>query len=288
MSAAFFSVDDFVLYRFVLCSVLCALIALLFLDDFLCANRTEDTERNACSCNEEVESATKNATDKLGNLADGALLVVGLGNRKINAVLVVKVVLVQVVANALTKAMHGKMVFGSNVVVGYHLEACGIGKQGFSCLVALGEVEGVPALTAKGVKVSRIVFLLVVHRHHRDCVILDVSVAVLGCDKVYHRGGNVLVGRIVIAVNGSYEMKTPVTVDADNIFVEAIKPCEDTQKAFIVRMYEAEGARTNAVLSFPGAAKCEITNMIEETQSELTDMNVTFRPFEIKTIKVYY
>ena len=53
-------------------------------------------------------------------------------------------------------------------------------------------------------------------------------------------------------------------------------------------MYEAEGTRTNAVLSFPGAAKCEITNMLEETLEDLTDMNVTFRPFEIKTVKVYY
>lgn len=92
----------------------------------------------------------------------------------------------------------------------------------------------------------------------------------------------------VITAIGNYEMSAPVTVSADNIFVEAIKPCEDTQKAFIVRMYEAEGTRTNAVLSFPGAAKCEITNMLEETVEELSDMNVTFRPFEIKTIKVYY
>lgn len=92
----------------------------------------------------------------------------------------------------------------------------------------------------------------------------------------------------VITAKGNYEMSAPVTVSADNIFVEAIKPCEDTQKAFIVRMYEAEGTRTNAVLTFPGAAKCEITNMLEETIEELADMNVTFRPFEIKTVKVYY
>lgn len=92
----------------------------------------------------------------------------------------------------------------------------------------------------------------------------------------------------VITANGKYDMSAPVTVDSENIFVEAIKPCEDTQKAFIVRMYEAEGTRTNAVLSFPGATKCEITNMLEETLEDLTDMNVTFRPFEIKTVKVYY
>ena len=92
----------------------------------------------------------------------------------------------------------------------------------------------------------------------------------------------------VIPAEGAYELKTPVTVSADNIFAEAVKPCEDQQNAYIVRLYEAEGTMTNAVINFPFAKKCEITNMLEETQCPLTDMNVTFKPFEIKTIKVYY
>ncbi len=92
----------------------------------------------------------------------------------------------------------------------------------------------------------------------------------------------------VIVSSGEYKLDSLVAVDAENVFVEAVKPCEDAQNAYIVRMYEAEGTRTNAALSFPGAAKCEITNMLEETQSELHDMNVIFRPFEIKTVKVYY
>ncbi len=92
----------------------------------------------------------------------------------------------------------------------------------------------------------------------------------------------------VTVAQGRYEMISPVSTDAENIFVEAVKPCEDEENAYIVRIYEAEGTRTNATLSFPAAVKCEITNMLEETQSELTDMNVVFKPFEIKTIKVYY
>ncbi len=92
----------------------------------------------------------------------------------------------------------------------------------------------------------------------------------------------------VISAQGAYEMLSPVTTDVDNIIVEAIKPCEDTQNAFIVRIYEAEGTRTNTILNFPYAVKCETTNMLEETIDVLEDMNVTFRPFEIKTIKVYY
>lgn len=92
----------------------------------------------------------------------------------------------------------------------------------------------------------------------------------------------------VIVAKGEYKADSLVSVDAANIFVEAVKPCEDAENAYIVRLYEAEGTRTNAVLSFPGAKKCEITNMLEEPQSELTDMNVSFRPFEIKTVKVCY
>ncbi len=92
----------------------------------------------------------------------------------------------------------------------------------------------------------------------------------------------------VIAAKGEYTFDALCGVDKSNIFVEAIKPCEDAENAYIVRMYEAEGTRTNATLSFPCAKKCEITNMLEETQCVLDNMNVSFRPFEIKTIKVYY
>lgn len=92
----------------------------------------------------------------------------------------------------------------------------------------------------------------------------------------------------VIAASGEYEMNSLASVDKDNIFIEAVKPCEDAENAYIVRLYEAEGTRTNAKLTFDGAKKCEITNMLEETVGELNDMNITFRPFEIKTVKVYY
>lgn len=92
----------------------------------------------------------------------------------------------------------------------------------------------------------------------------------------------------VIAAKGDYKMNSLVSVEAENIFVEAVKPCEDAQNAYIVRMYEAEGARTKTAVRFPHAEKCEITNMLEETLSELTEETMLFTPFEIKTVKVYY
>jgi alpha-mannosidase len=95
-----------------------------------------------------------------------------------------------------------------------------------------------------------------------------------------------------VVSQGDYQATALVEVEADNIIVEAIKPCEDNERAFIVRLYDAEGAytRTNIKL-FDGAKSVKITNMLEETLEQLADVdsiNLEFRPFEIKTIKVQY
>ncbi len=96
----------------------------------------------------------------------------------------------------------------------------------------------------------------------------------------------------VLQVNGSADIKPLVTVNADNCIIETIKPCEDTQKAFIARIYEAEGAYAKTKLNvFEGAKKVTLTNMLEEETEEFEDVKsveLTFRPFEIKTVKVYY
>ena len=92
--------------------------------------------------------------------------------------------------------------------------------------------------------------------------------------------------------DGKYEAQKLMNIDADNIFVEAVKPCEDAERAFIVRMYEAEGTFTTAdVRFFDGAKSVKITNMLEEEQSEVESIapaKLQFRPFEIKTLKVTY
>ncbi len=94
-----------------------------------------------------------------------------------------------------------------------------------------------------------------------------------------------------LQTKGAVQIDSFLSIDADNCIVEAIKPCEDAEKAFIVRVYEAEGAYTKAVMNFFDAAeKIAVTNMLEE-ESEIFEgnsINLTFRPFEIKTVKVYY
>lgn len=96
----------------------------------------------------------------------------------------------------------------------------------------------------------------------------------------------------IVVSEGRYEAKQLVGVSEDNIIVETIKPCEDCERAFIVRMYEAEGTYTRSRVSFfEGARKVAVTNMLEEEQEvieNLDDVILSFRPFEIKTLKVTY
>ncbi|MDR1631167.1 MAG: glycosyl hydrolase-related protein [Oscillospiraceae bacterium] len=95
-----------------------------------------------------------------------------------------------------------------------------------------------------------------------------------------------------IATQGEYSSPALLEIDAANIIVESIKPCEDNEKAFIARLYEAEGVYTNVnVTFFDGALATEETNMLEETLRPLPSVSpaaLTFRPFEIKTLKIKY
>lgn len=92
----------------------------------------------------------------------------------------------------------------------------------------------------------------------------------------------------VIAAKGEYSFSTPALIDATNVFIEAVKPCEDAETAYIVRLYEAEGTMTNARFTAPAGSRCVLTNMLEEETGELESEEMTFRPFEIKTVKVIY
>jgi alpha-mannosidase len=95
-----------------------------------------------------------------------------------------------------------------------------------------------------------------------------------------------------IVSKGIFEAKSLINTDKANIIVESVKPCEDEDRAFIIRLYEAEGTRTNCTVKFSEAVKkFTLTNMLEEEIGAATDGNIfttQFRPFEIKTIKAYY
>lgn len=95
-----------------------------------------------------------------------------------------------------------------------------------------------------------------------------------------------------IISEGDFRIESLALTDKSSIIVEAIKPCEDEDRAYIVRLYEAEGTQTNCTVSFCNTANAFVkTNMLEEEiETPVKDKRVscTFRPFEIKTYKVYY
>ncbi len=99
----------------------------------------------------------------------------------------------------------------------------------------------------------------------------------------------------VYAAKGSLKAgyEPPVTVSAPNIIVEAVKPAELIENAYVVRLYECERNKTSCTLKFPGRAKAVYAaNMLEDTGDELPleggTVKSEFRPFEIKTLVVKY
>lgn len=92
----------------------------------------------------------------------------------------------------------------------------------------------------------------------------------------------------VLVSDGCKCLQPLVKVDKSNIIVETIKPCEDAQKAFILRLYESEGTWTQATLSMDsritGMTVCDML----ENELEPATTALTFRPFEIKTLKLVY
>ncbi len=95
-----------------------------------------------------------------------------------------------------------------------------------------------------------------------------------------------------IVSNGEFELITLAVADKPNVMIETIKPCEDEEKAYIIRAYEAEGTQTNCAITLSDKIKtAELTNMLEEsinTKQNTNKLKLIFKPFEIKTIKAYY
>ena len=82
-----------------------------------------------------------------------------------------------------------------------------------------------------------------------------------------------------------------LTVSAPNVIVEAVKWAEDGD-GFVARLYECERSGTATRIGFgvPVARVCE-ANMLEEEEREMPlrrdAVTTRFRPFEIKTLRVY-
>ncbi len=92
--------------------------------------------------------------------------------------------------------------------------------------------------------------------------------------------------------NGADTLPSLLSIDAPNVLIETVKPCEDAGHAYILRLYEATGAYTDAALTFGHDVKgLALTDMLEKEQEALETgktVSLTFRPFEIKTVRVNY
>jgi alpha-mannosidase len=82
-----------------------------------------------------------------------------------------------------------------------------------------------------------------------------------------------------------------MSIDSPNIVISALKKAHD-EEAVVVRLYEVTGKKTTAQLqtTFP-IKSARSTNLIETTSSNLASkenaVKLSFRPYEIKTIKLY-
>ena len=94
------------------------------------------------------------------------------------------------------------------------------------------------------------------------------------------------------AVKGKANVKQFAAISAPNIIAEAVKPAEDGENAFVMRLYECEGSKTNTDIAFSSSVSCaELTNILEDKGEQVFVNNNTvtlgFEPFEIKTLKIY-
>ena len=93
----------------------------------------------------------------------------------------------------------------------------------------------------------------------------------------------------IVAAKGDAAVAPVISIDAENVICEALKPAEEGEGT-VMRLYECEGGRTTAKIALSnGAEKAVITNMLEDELEELETENgvltLEFKPFEIKTIK---
>ncbi len=92
-----------------------------------------------------------------------------------------------------------------------------------------------------------------------------------------------------VRITADTDLPTLAAFDRSGILIEAVKPCEDTQRAYILRAYETLGDYTAAALTFGHPVTAvQACNMLEEEQAPVDTDRIIFRPFEIKTLKVSY
>ncbi len=92
---------------------------------------------------------------------------------------------------------------------------------------------------------------------------------------------------------GSGGEQRVLTLDADNVIIETVKPAEDDSGDVIVRLYESMRKTTRARLTcWEALRECHQTDMLEGNPEPLqvdgACVELSFRPFEIKTLRLRF
>ncbi len=90
---------------------------------------------------------------------------------------------------------------------------------------------------------------------------------------------------------GAVKAFSGLTVDRANVILDTMKPAEDGSGDVILRLYEAKKAATDAEISLgfdaSGASLCDmLENVTEELELADGKLKLSFRAFEIKTVRV--
>lgn len=91
-------------------------------------------------------------------------------------------------------------------------------------------------------------------------------------------------------LTGSHALISLLQVEESNVIVESIKPCEDKEKAVIVRLYESEGSYTQTALRFHEKIKSVTeTDLLECPLPQQEDCHkLNFKAYQIRTLKLEY
>jgi alpha-mannosidase len=79
-------------------------------------------------------------------------------------------------------------------------------------------------------------------------------------------------------------------VDAENVVIETVKPAEDWEDGYVIRLYEAERTKTQCSLWAADAAQAYEVNILEDVLQPLPicdgKISLQLHPFEIKSVLI--
>jgi len=127
-----------------------------------------------------------------------------------------------------------------------------------------------------------------------DAGLHEMRYALLPHDDGFRAGTVVREGYLlnmpVVATEGIAKIDPVVQVDADNVVIETVKPAEDWEDGYVIRLYEAERTKTQCTLWAANAVQAYEVNILEDVLQPLPvcdgKISLQLHPFEIKSVLI--